>query len=511
MSTILIFVALFVSLIGTAYLYVKNAFTYWKRQGIPSIPPTFPFGNCKEIFLQTKSMSDLLQKFYESSKEPVLGIYSAIFPMLLIRDPKIIRNILITDFSSFHNRSSTANEEVDPMAANMLLQNDEKWKTARTQLSPAFSSGKLKAMFGAIIGATESLNEFIGQYADYQTKPVEIREVFARYATNVIASIAFGIEIDCIKNPNSEFRTYGKRIFEMKFINALRSMCIFFVPSLSRLLRVRFTDKDVGDFMINIVKENSKYREENNIVRKDFFQMLMQLRNTGKIKENDDHDWSIKSTNIKKSLSLEEISAQAFLFFAASYESSSSTMSFCMYELATNADTQQKAYEEIVSVLERHNGQLTYESVGEMKYLDNCINEVLRLHSPFGVLDRRCMKDYNVPNTNIVIKKGTQIMISVAGIQHDPQYYEEPYKFKPERFAENKAFLEMPFLAFGDGQRNCLGLRLGKLQSKIAIIKVLQKFRFELSEQHLNKELEMSPKTVVKSPINGINLNVFTR
>lgn len=137
------------------------------------------------------------------------------------------------------------------------------------------------------------------------------------------------------------------------------------------------------------------------------------------------------------------------------------------------------------------------------------------MHSPIGTVGRVCMEDYKVPDSNITIEKGTHIIISIDGIHYDPQYYKEPNEFKPERFAErkkeNRSFLEMPFLSFGIGSRNCLGIRLGKLQMKIGIIKVLQKFRFELAEQHSNGVLEISPKGLVKTSIYGINLNVFTR
>lgn len=371
MSAALIFVGLVSCLIVTAFLYVQNAFSYWKRRGIPYIKPTFPFGNSGEIFLQTTSVAETLQKLYESTTEPVLGYFSSVIPALLVRDSKILQNILIKDFSNFQMRKCHCDPKVDPMAENLLLINGEKWKTARTKLSPAFTASKLKEMIGTIIGATESLNEVLGQYAD-QPKAFEIRDVFTCCATNVIASVGFGIDIDCIKNPDSDFRKYGKRIFEGSVLNAWRNLCIFVVPTLSKIFRPRFICKDVGDFMINIVKENIKYREENNVVKKDFFQLLMQLRNTGKIDEG--NNWSIKSSTSHKSLTLEQMSAQAFLFFAAGYETSAATMSFCLYELCKDLSAQQRAYEEIVTVLEKHNGQLTYESISEMKYVDNCID-----------------------------------------------------------------------------------------------------------------------------------------
>lgn len=371
MSSLIIFTSLVAALVVTVYLYVKNAFSYWKRKGVPYIEPSFPFGNLKDIFLQKTPVNAVLKMLYDSSSEPVVGVYSMTSPTLLVRDPKIIREVLIKEFSSFNHRGAHANEDVDPMAGNILLQNGDKWKSARTNFSPGFTSGKLKEMFGSITGCTNPLIEFVGRYSD-QKQTVEIRDVFARYATNVIVSVSFGIQIDTIiAERDSEFRKYGKQIFEPTIRNAIRNSFIILSPWLSRIFRVRFADKETGEFMIDTVRRNLEYREKNNVTRKDFFQLLMQLRNTGKI--DDGNDWSAKVSSNKKSLTLEEMSAQAFLFFAGGYESSSTTMSFCMYELAKNPNVQQKAYEDIVRSLEKHNGQLTYESVADMKYVEKCI------------------------------------------------------------------------------------------------------------------------------------------
>lgn len=106
-------------------------------------------------------------------------------------------------------------------------------------------------------------------------------------------------------------------------------------------------------------------------------------------------------------------------------------------------------------------------------------------------------------------------MISINGIHYDPKYYENPTKFMPERFDEEmagkKTFTEMPFLAFGAGPRNCIGMRLAKLQSKIAVSLLLKDFKFELDDQHLDRELKIDPRCVPKTPIGGINLKISKR
>lgn len=375
MSEVLIFTSLLVTLIVTAYFYVKNAYSYWKRRGVPYKTPSFPFGNLSDVFLQRNSIGGNVEDIYNESSEPFLGFYSLVQPILLVRDPKIIKDIFIKEFQSFSNRGFHANVDVDPMADNILLQKGEKWKRMRTQFSPAFTSGKLKGMFDVIVDCGKPLNKYIESFAN-TNKSVEMREAFARFATNVIVSVAFGIEINCFEKTDCEFRQHGQQFFAPTLKNALRANLSVGTPTLAKWLRIRWADKESGDFMIEAVRQNMEYREKHNVLRKDFFQLLMQLRNTGKVR--DDDDWSTKPTSDKKSLTIEEMAAQAFLFFAGGFESSSSTMSFCLYELSKQPELQQKAYEEIVDVLQKHNGNFTYEAVADMKFMNQCLDGNLK-------------------------------------------------------------------------------------------------------------------------------------
>lgn len=141
MLGILIFVSIVVILVATAYIYVKNAFSYWKRKGVPFKEPSFPFGNFTETFSKRRSFPEEVEDIYNESNEPFIGLYSSLAPTFLIRDPNLIKDIFIRDFQSFSNRGWHGNADVDPMADNILLQKMEKWKNVRSQLSPAFTAG----------------------------------------------------------------------------------------------------------------------------------------------------------------------------------------------------------------------------------------------------------------------------------------------------------------------------------------------------------------------------------
>lgn len=526
-------------LIAIAYFYVKYIYSYWDRRGVESIKPTFPFGNFKKSFLQQASMAEVTQEWYQNASSKFFGFYGGVRPMLFVRDPELIRAICIRDFQHFHDRGVYRDEENDPLSAHLLAMNGEDWKNMRARLSPTFTSGKLKAMFSTLVAAGDPLQRYLAKCSK-NNEDVEIREIAARFATNIIASVAFGIDIDCIDNPDNEFRITGRKIFEQSIDNAFRQLLSFIAPKLMRTFKIRSVNKEVENFMMSLVKDNLKYREENSVIRKDFFQLLVQLRNDGKVGNDDQWESTIQKDDKKKTLSIGEVAAQAFIFYAAGFETSSTTISFCLYEVAQYVEVQQKLHEEIDSVLARHDGKITYESASEMKYLEWCIDgkakhdctgsnslqilylfpqllnlisETLRKYPPVPAINRSCTKTYKLPGTNVIIEEDTTVMIPAYALHHDEQFYPQPEKFIPERFSDEnkKNFVEMPYMPFGEGPRNCIGMRMGKMQTKVGLIAMLQKFRFELTKERMNKKMEFSPKSFLLAPVDGIWVKAFAR
>lgn len=555
--SVLVISALLSILLTTIFLFIKLKFSYWKRRGVPFLKPTIPFGNFGPTFQRKRAFGQNIHDLYNASVEPIEGIYYGFRPILLIRDPKITKDILIKDFHNFRNRGFHFDTTNDPLAANLFF-SDEKWREMRIKLSPAFTTGKLRAMVQTIVDCGKSLEDCVMECANGR-KEIEVGGLFSLFMTNVVASIGFGLEIDCFKHPDNDFRQYTRRFFEdmIHWKNTIRFNVSFVSPFITKLLKFRFVDEEVANFMIEIVRQNLDYREKNRIIRKDFFQLLIQLRNAGKVQNDDDinddgdNGWSGKANNIinssngddsGKSLTLNEMAAQSFSFVNDGYSTSSTTMTFCMYELAKKPTIQQRVSDEIRNTLEKYNGNLNYEALSEMKYLDSCIDgmildeprtenslskinsffclfilslETLRMHPPFDSIFRECTTDYKIPDTEFVIEEGTAIFFSVSAPQYDSKYYDQPNEFNPERFLgnqlANKNSLEMPYLTFGDGPRNCIGMRLGKLKAKIGVCLLLQKFSFELGERLVRTGLQIDPRARLRTPLDGIHLAVNVR
>ncbi|RZC32213.1 p450 domain containing protein, partial [Asbolus verrucosus] len=322
-------------------------------------------------------------------------------------------------------------------------------------------------------------------------EPIDIKETLGCFTTDIIGSCAFGLDCKTFKEENSPFRMYGKKVFDATMSQLLKVMIALNFPKLAKSLRLVTTQKDVSEFFIRLVKDTVNYREKNNYTRKDFMQLLIDLKNN-KIAEVEgyQHDG--------KTLTIEEMAAQSFVFFVAGFETSSTTMAFALYELARRQDLQQKVRDEIEPVLEKHQGQITYEAIQDMKYMDQVINETLRKYPPASFLTRRCVKDYKVPGEDVVIEKGTRVLIPILGIHYDKEYYPDPEKFDPERFNEENKSSRHSYahIPFGEGPRICIGMRFGLMQSKVGLTALLRKYNFTVSSK-TKEPLKMKVNSLV--------------
>lgn len=342
------------------------------------MPTSIPFGNFGPAFTMKKHMAELLVDIYHQTTEPFIGMFACFRPALLVRDLDLIQHVLVKDFNHFVDRGVYMNEKVDPLSAHVAALSGDRWRKIRTKLTPAFTTGKLKATFSSISTCSVPLKKLLSATAS-RNESIEIRDIAARYTTDVIASVAFGVEVNSVDNPNNSFREYGRRFFDLNWRNGLRWLGIFLFPGLMGLLKIRWVDHDIERFMMTLVKETLDNREKNQIVRKDFFQLLLQIRNTGTVQHDDQWKATITAAENDKKLTLSEMAANSFVFFIGGYETTSGTTSFCLFELARNPDVQRKLHEEIDRVLAKHEGQITYEAIAEMTYLDNCFDGMTRV------------------------------------------------------------------------------------------------------------------------------------
>lgn len=206
-------------------------------------------------------------------------------------------------------------------------------------------------------------------------------------------------------------------------------------------------------------------------------------------------------------MTVEQIAAQVFIFYIAGTETTSATTCFTLHELTQNPSLMKRAQADVDSTLSKHNHKITYECVNDMKFIDLCVKETLRKYPGLPLLNRECTKDYLIPGTEFTIKKGTAIVISLLGIHRDEQLFLDAQRYNPDRF-ESADFNSKAYLPFGMGPRNCPAWRMGILATKVALMILLSKFRFEALEK---REIEFSANTIPLDAKGGIKLKVSLR
>jgi cytochrome P450 family 6 len=357
------------------YTYFIYSYSYWKKKGVAYLEPSFPFGNIGDVLLQRKSPGLAFQNIYNELEGYALGgTYAFSRPTLVVREPEMIKSILVKDFIHFHDRGTYFDEEGDPLSAHLFMLTGLKWRNLRTKLTPTFTAGKIKMMFQVLVDCGNELRDHLEQSA-VNGDTVEVKDILAKFSTDVIASFAFGIQCNCLQNPDAEFRNWGRKILQANFKTAIRDLAAFLSPTLASILKIPFVPPDVTKYFKSMVKETIKYRESNNVTRNDFMQLLIQMKCKATLDvEKKSCDTTDTESGKDVGLSLEEIAAQAFVFFAAGFETSSTTMSFCLYELALNPRIQECVQEEIDAVLKKHGNKITYEAIQEMEYLDNTVS-----------------------------------------------------------------------------------------------------------------------------------------
>lgn len=303
------------------YYLSQKRHRFWSSRGFVQLEPKFLFGNISTA-KQRVSFGELLQQLYEKSKvHKLVGIYLFYKPVLLVNDPILLQHVFIKNFTSFHDRPVTINLEVDPLQDNLFNTPGKKWRELRTKLSPTFTSGKLKSMFSIIGDCNNTLEKYLEKNVENGMDVFDFRDLFARLTTNIISSVAFGIENDCINDPDHIFRKMGIRIFEMSSKQRFQAACAVFFPILKNIIKFKFTHDDVEEFFHGVVKQTIDYREKNNFERNDFMQLLIQLKNQGYVSaDKTESKSSVEENNANqdlKKLSYQDVAANALLFFIA--------------------------------------------------------------------------------------------------------------------------------------------------------------------------------------------------
>ncbi|XP_012230909.2 cytochrome P450 9e2-like [Linepithema humile] len=484
---------------------VNHAYSYWREKGVPYLPDSWSSSIVGwKLFMGRISFVDYSRYIYNYFPDAkYVGMMEFSTPGILLRDPELIKDIMVKDFEHFPDHRSFVTEEVDPLfGKNVFSLRGDRWKEMRNTLSPSFTASKMKFIYELISKCSSDFVDYLVEHPEI-CLAIETKQVFRRYTNDVIATAAFGIDVNSMKEQNNEFYTRGVEAtaFFGGILAMLKIMFLRFFPRVSNLIGLSFFPSATSEFFKKIVGETIEAREKHGIIRPDMIHLLMQALD----KEN------------SHKMTLDDIVSQAFIFFLAGFDTSATLMCFIAHELAVNRDIQDRLREEVEQHFSEENDTISYESLSKMVYMDMVVSETLRKYPPVLLIDRLCVKNYELPPSqpgykSVTVKSNDVMMIPVYGLHHDPKYFPSPQKFDPERFSdENKDnIFPYTYLPFGHGPRKCIGNRFALMETKLLIAHLLRKFIIKTTEKTV-EPVVFDKKEFTLKPVGGFWIGLEKR
>lgn len=495
------------------YFYCTRTFNYWQRRGIKHDQPVLFFGTNTKCYLLQQSITQAgVDTYWKYPGEKVVGFFRSTRPELVLRDPALVKRVLLTDFSYFHARGLNPHKQaVEPLLRNLFFADGDLWRLLRQRMTGAFTSGKLRAMFPLVVERAERLQART-LLAAAAGRAVDARDLMARYTTDFIGAVGFGLDGDALSDEDSAFRRLGFTIFDIKFKDAVKAVFKEIFPNL--LKHVKYLSRAEPQ-MRELVADILKRRHHKPSGRNDFIDLMLECQQKGRMEGESLEKFKQDGTpeHVTMELSDELIVAQVFVFFAAGFETSSSATSFTLHQLAYHPEAQAKVQAEVDQVLARHGGRLSYDAVKEMKYLECAFKEGMRMFPSLGFLLRECVRPYTFPELGVSIDEGVGVLIPLQALHNDPLYFDEPHEFRPERFLVDEvgARAKYAYLPFGEGPCACIGARLGTMQSLAGLAALLARFSVAPGPTTLRHPIVEPKSDVVQSIKGGLPLMFLKR
>ncbi|KAF7279570.1 hypothetical protein GWI33_007032 [Rhynchophorus ferrugineus] len=468
-------------------------------QNVPGPKPVPIFGNTLDLIAGPKVFLKTISGWMDIFGETILVHDGPLSVLLMTMDYDLTQFIYN---SSDHIDKGYQYTYLHGWLGNGLLTSTGlHWKLHRKAITPSFHFSILKSFVPIFERISDKFIDKLNAEVDKDS--VEISKLVSVYTLNVICEAAMGLQIT------------DKDETHLKYINSIRNI--------SNIISCRFVSPlhpELYPFTWNYFKEirllKFIHNFIDNYIGKKKEKLKTYINNEPEVKETLTEskeklvflDHLIKTTINGRPLSDIELRDEVNTFMFEGHDTTSSAISFCLYNLSLHSSVQEKVLQEQKSLFgaDLKKATPTYNQLNEMKYLEMVIKESLRLFPSVPLVARRLSSDLNYNGT--VYPKGLNVLLYTYGIHRNPKYYTDPDRFIPERFESNNGRLPFSYLPFSAGLRNCIGQRFAMLELLSVISKVIR--NFELKPANPFHEVELSAELVLIS-VNGIKISLSRR
>lgn len=240
------------------------------------------------------------------------------------------------------------------------------------------------------------------------------------------------------------------------------------------------------------VRMRQKGAEPECIMDRWIMQMMESERYRERIAKGEQVPSDEKPAMLLRQFSDLEISMTVFTFLFASQDATSSACSWMLQIVADRPDVMQKIREEGDRLRPDHNQEVSLDTLEKMQYTRAVVKETLRYRPPVLMVPYLVKKDFPIPEGNYVAKKGSMIVPSTWLSLHDPEAYENPDEFVPERWITGNAEEQgKNWLVFGTGPHYCLGQNYAILNLMLLIHKLSAQYDWKHTITPKSEEIKV--------------------
>ncbi|CAF1106854.1 unnamed protein product [Rotaria sordida] len=363
----------------------------------------------------------------------------------------------------------------------LFTANSHQWHRQRLVINPAFSAAKLKLMTPLVNECIESFMNKLSEKCEEQQE-FNIYLIYKRLTMDVICRCAFGINTNMQTDIDNEYMHKAEAVTNENFENnpliRLSYLMPWLIPVLSYIvigqaIFMQFLHKwkksaeELPRFwFVNRLRHviDARVSSDETKRRIDLLQLMLDAATPNQIKNDNNGDV------MSKKLHYDEVIINVFSFMIAGYETTSTALTYCTYILATQPTIQEKLRAEIDKHQDKNESD--YDRIHNMIYLDLFIREVLRM---FPIVPKTVLRECNTTTTvcGYIIEKGSVIRPDMFSLHYDADLWgpDDPNLFIPERHLTPRH--PMAYMPFGQGPRNCVGMRFALVELKLCLTRLL--------------------------------------
>lgn len=419
-------------------------------------------------------ITGMLENF-EKYGETYSGYLGAIQPMMVTKNPEIVRHVLQKNHRNYIKTPMIFDKLRRFLGNGLLTSEGSYWLQQRRLIQPGFHRQRLEALveiMDRVIIDSEK------QLAGKEEMEIDIYPMMMRLAFDMVSRSLFSTAIeekklDFLSNSLTTLQSFLVQQIRQPYLNPWFRIS----GQLQEKLKL---SQAADDILLDIISQRRASQEEHH----DLLQMLLESRyeETG------------------EGMTDQQLLDESNIIITAGHETSANALSWIFYLLAQHPLEVEKLRMELETVL--GDRRPNFADLRQLPYTTQVIEEGMRLYPPAWITDRQSVADDEI--NGVHIPKGTMVVLMIYALHHDPQHWSDPAAFRPERFAPEakKKLPPYTYLPFGGGPRLCIGNNFAMMEMQLVLAHYIRRYDVSLVP---GEEVEMLPLVTLR-PKKGIQL-----